>query len=37
MYMSEANQQGKSMKVAICICEILINKEKELKLRYVYV
>ena len=37
MYILDANQQRKSVKVAICIYQILINKEKELKSRYVYV
>ena len=35
--MSDANQQRKSVKVAVCICQLPINKEKVLKLRYVYV
>ena len=37
MYISDANQQGKSVKVAVCICQMPINKEKVLKLRYEYV
>ena len=28
MYMSDDNQQGKSVKVAICIYQMLINKKK---------
>ena len=31
--MSDANQQGKSVKVAICICLMAMNKENVLKLR----
>ena len=34
--MSDVNQQGKSVKVAVCKCQMPINKEKVLKLRYVY-
>ena len=37
MYMSDANQQGKSVKVGVCIYQMAINKEKVLKLRYLYV
>ena len=37
MYMSDVNQQGKSIKVATCIYEMPINKENVLKLLYVYV
>ena len=37
MYMSDVNQQEKSVKVAVFIYQMTINKEKELKLRYVYV
>ena len=37
MYMSDVNQQGKSVKVGVCICQMPINKEKELNLQYVYV
>ena len=35
--MSDANQQGKTVEVAVCICQMTINKEKVFKLRYVYV
>ena len=35
--MSDANQQGKRVKVAVCICQMPINKEKVLKLGYVYI
>ena len=37
MYMCDVNQQGKSIKVGVCIYEMPIKKEKLLKLRYVYV
>ena len=37
MYMSDAHQQGKSVKVAVCKCLMSINKETVLKLRFLYV
>ena len=35
--MSDANQQEKSVKVAVYICQMSVNKDKVLMLRYVYV
>ena len=35
--MSIVNQQGKGVKVAVCICQMSINKEKVLRLPYGYV
>ena len=37
MYISEANQQGKRVTVAVCICQLSVKKEKLLELGFVYV